>query len=258
VLLFQPAEENAAGAAAVAADARFAERDFDRVFALHNHPGYPEGAVLIRPGTFYCASRGMAVRLVGATSHASEPERGNNPARAMAEILRDLDALATDALRGRAFAMITPVHARLGDPGFGVSPGEAEIMATLRTETDEAMEALCRGAEQRVRRRAARSGLACTVDWEDVFPATVNDPAACAVVRKAAAAARLERVELEGPFRCSEDFGVFTARHRGAAFGLGSGEAQPALHRSDYDFPDGLIAPGLRLAWELLKAAMAA
>ena len=40
VLLFQPAEENGAGAAAVIADAQFAEVAPDYVFALHNAPGH--------------------------------------------------------------------------------------------------------------------------------------------------------------------------------------------------------------------------
>ena len=43
VLLFQPAEENGAGAAAVLADPRFGELAPDYAFALHNLPGLPLG-----------------------------------------------------------------------------------------------------------------------------------------------------------------------------------------------------------------------
>ena len=45
VLLFQPAEETGAGAAAVIADPRFAEITPDYAFSLHNLPGLPLGHV---------------------------------------------------------------------------------------------------------------------------------------------------------------------------------------------------------------------
>lgn len=70
VLMFQPAEENGAGAAAVIADPRFAEIRPDLSFSLHNMPGMPLGHAALMAGVVNCASRGMRIALTGRTAHA--------------------------------------------------------------------------------------------------------------------------------------------------------------------------------------------
>ena len=47
--------------------------------------------------------------------------------------------------------------------------------------------------------------------------------------------------------RPSEDFGRFGHAARAAMLFLGAGTGHPALHDPDYDFPDDLIAPGVRI-----------
>jgi metal-dependent amidase/aminoacylase/carboxypeptidase family protein len=49
------------------------------------------------------------------------------------------------------------------------------------------------------------------------------------------------------PLRASEDFGRFGAVARTAMFYIGAGEGHAALHNPDYDFPDDLISPGVRV-----------
>ncbi len=46
ILMFQPAEEDGSGAAAVIADPQFAEIAPDWAFSLHNYPGVPLGQCL--------------------------------------------------------------------------------------------------------------------------------------------------------------------------------------------------------------------
>ena len=47
--------------------------------------------------------------------------------------------------------------------------------------------------------------------------------------------------------RASEDFGVFAWAAKSAMLCLGPGDAHPALHQPDYDFPDDLIPVGARI-----------
>ncbi len=134
VLLFQPAEETGAGAAAVVADPKFAEIAPDFVFAYHNMPGLPSGRVALAAGPVNCASRGMRIALSGKTAHASTPELGVSPMAALARLMPELASLGRGgALESADFAMVTVTHARMGEPAFGVAPGYAEIWATLRT-----------------------------------------------------------------------------------------------------------------------------
>ncbi len=60
VLLWQPAEEDGSGAAAVLADPRFAEIRPDFAYSLHNMPGLAFGTAALKSGPVNCASRGMS------------------------------------------------------------------------------------------------------------------------------------------------------------------------------------------------------
>ncbi len=255
VLLFQPAEETGQGAAAVIADPRFEEIRPDFSFALHNLPGFPLGQVVLRDGVFSCASRGLAVALTGATAHAAQPETGVSPALALSRIVAGLTPVPDRIVPEDEIAFATVVGARLGDKAFGTAPADARVWATLRSETDATMTALVDYAERIVREAAAEQGLTVAVDYEDVFPATVNTPAASAIVRDALGPDR--PAVPDAPFRWSEDFGHFTALADGAMFGIGAGESVPDLHNADYDFPDELIDVARGVFDAILKRCLA-
>ncbi len=257
VALFQPAEETGAGAAAVAADDRFAALRPDWLFALHNLPGYDVGRVLVRPGAFAAGSAGLRVTLRGRTAHAAHPEQGRSPDRAMGELITALVTLPPRPDAGDALELVTVTHARLGDPAFGIAPGEAEILATLRADDDDALSALRKQATTAARDIARSHGLRCRLDWEEVFPVTWNDPAAAALVRRAARENGLAVARpRESAFRWSEDFGVLARLGRGALFGLGAGRRHPGLHAEDYDFNDALLPVGAALMHRLALEAL--
>lgn len=255
VLLFQPAEENGAGAAAVLADARFQEVVPDWAFALHNLPGLPLGHVELRTGPVNCASRGMRVTLTGKTAHASMPEQGTAPTGALARLLPGLTMLGPGGPLSDEYALVTVTHARLGEPAFGIAPGRAEVWATLRTLTDAHMARLCAAAETLCTGVAQESGLQITIGYEDVFVHCENQPEAVAVLRGALDAEGVPHTEGE-PMRASEDFGRFGQHARAAMFFLGAGERHPSLHHPDYDFPDELIPLGAAVFMRTVRSLL--
>ncbi len=256
VLLFQPAEEIAAGAYAVADDIRFRELRPDRVFAWHNLPGYPLGSVIIRDGVFASASRGLVVRLTGATSHAAHTEDGISPLPVFAHLVNQLPRLPQDCVRFDRAARVTLIHARLGEVAFGTSPGEAEVMATFRTHHESDMERLVERAQTMIASVADAHGLQVKMEWRDLFPATVNDPGAAEDVRMTARQTHVPVIEAESPFPWSEDFGVFSGEVPGALFGIGSGETHPQLHHPTYDFPDDLLERSVQLMAGIIKRGL--
>jgi amidohydrolase len=248
LLLFQPAEENGTGARAVLDDPRFAPLMPDLCFGLHNVPGEDLGSVLVRSGAMTCGSRGLKIDLTGRESHAAHPESGVSPASAVARLLDALPRLGGDEA---GLALTTVVHARLGGPDFGTSPGDAEVLATLRSDSDSVLEDLANRAESLAEETALEFGLEVRLTWLDPFRTGVNDPGAVACIEAAANATGASLRELPQPFRWSEDFAEFTARRPGALFGLGAGLSRAGLHHPDYDFPDELIPHGVRL-WQAL------
>ena len=252
VLLFQPAEENGMGAKAVLQDPRFGEIKPDVAFALHNLPGYPLGQVLVRSGTFNCASRGLTVKLSGTTAHAAQPETGQSPAPAMCECIQHLSALPPETVPTDETAFATVVGAQLGKKAFGTAPGEAEIWATLRSETDETMAKLTQYVEQVVHDAATQHGLSVTIAYQDVFPATVNGEQAVKRIQEVIGDAPL--IIPKKPLRWSEDFGRITAICEGALFAIGAGTDRPNLHNPDYDFPNALIPPAKEIFLRLVDS----
>jgi amidohydrolase len=253
ILLFQPAEETGQGAAAVVDDQKFKNLNPDYAFALHNLPGYPFGAILLKSGTINCASRGMIIRLIGITSHSAWPEDGLSPAEPMCDLIQDLARLPATSDLNQFYCKVTVGHARLGDPAFGLSPGYAEVMATLRSETDAAMSILVERAVNRVKEKATLAHLSYEIGWAEEFIASSNDPGACDIVKKAGRAVGAEVIDLKQALPVSEDFGQFTARIPGVMFGLGAGEDGPGLHQADYDFPERLIDIGSNLFMQIAQ-----
>lgn len=256
VLMFQPAEETGDGAAGVTADPRYEEIRPDFALSLHNLPGVPLGHVRLKAGVVNCASRGLKVELTGRTAHSSMPETGVSPMAAVAALMPRLQALGAGTFASDDFAMATLTHCRMGEPVFGIAPGQAEIRVTLRTRLDERMDELCAGAEALLREAAHSNGLGLTFDYHEIFPASLNAPQAVALLRAALDAEGVPHDERDLPMRASEDFGRFGHASPSAMFFLGAGERHPQLHNPDYDFPDELIPVGarvfLRVAADLL------
>ncbi len=252
MLLFQPAEETGTGAAAVCRDEKFQALQPDYAFALHNMPGYPMGSVVLRQGTMNCASRGVIVTLTGKTAHAAQPETGRSPAPVMTALI---DSLAEFSGRfgKNGLALATVVGAQLGAKAFGTAPGSAELYVTLRSQTDEIMQAMLAEIELQLTQLCAQYELSFAIAFEDVFPAVNNTVEGITVVAAAAESAGAELIQLSQPIRWSEDFGHIINTCQGALFGLGAGERHAALHNPDYDFPDELIDHGAGVFMEILR-----
>jgi metal-dependent amidase/aminoacylase/carboxypeptidase family protein len=150
-------------------------------------------------------------------------------------------------------AMLTVIHARIGEAAFGTTPGEAEVMATLRSDQERILDELRDGAVSMAERTAGAHGLELDSSWTDDFPVTINHPEAVAMVEAAAGKCEIDVTLRDEAYPWSEDFGWFTRRFRGAIFGLGAGQEHPALHSPHYDFPDELIPVGIGLFEGLIE-----
>lgn len=246
VLMFQPAEETGAGAAAVVADPRYAEIAPDFAFSLHNLPGVPFGHARLKAGVVNCASRGMRIVLGGKTAHSSMPETGVSPMPAVSKLMPMLARLGGSDFSSDDFGMATVTHVTMGEAVFGVAPGYAEIWVTLRTRLDERMAGLVATAEKMAQDVTREFGLTCAFDYHEIFVASLNAPEAVDQLRAALTAEGVPHDEGGLPLRASEDFGTFGHGAKSAMFFLGAGE-RPALHNPDYDFPDDLIPIGARV-----------
>lgn len=247
ILLFQPAEETGKGALSVLSDPRFKKFSPDYIFAFHNIPGEPLHNIIITETNFSTTVQSVAITLTGSKSHASEPEKGNNPAMAMAEIIQEFAAHNQTSISAPNFAVVTPVYSTMGSKDYGISAGSGELHYTVRTTSDESMDQLKVHLNTILHKLTTKYYLQFTCNWFDYFPATVNHPVCNNIIHEAAKENDL-RVNIQPhSFRFGEDFGWFSRDFKAAMFGIGAGVNSPALHKEDYDFPDDLLDTGLKM-----------
>ncbi|MBN3034798.1 MAG: amidohydrolase [Bacteroidales bacterium] len=256
ILLFQPAEETGEGAEMVLNDTKFQSLKPDRVFALHNLPGFRSKSLVLADRLFSSASAGLEIRLTGKSSHAAEPEKGINPALAVARIINSFNDMLKIKDFFHDFILITVIQVILGEKAFGTSPGDALIRATLRAYTDTDMDKLQQMAIGIAEKAAAEERLQFDYRFTEVFPATVNQRDTVKILEQIAGDNGWDTIRISKPFRWSEDFGHFTSRFKGAMIGLGAGMSHPALHNPDYDFPDDLLEKGIELFISIYKRFM--
>ena len=234
-LLFQPAEETGAGAAPCCE--LFEKEQVAEIYGAHNLPGFPEGAVYTRPGTFACASRGVTLRFLGAPTHAAYPENGKNPALAVGKLLCALPEIAAQA-HYTGMTLCTVIGAELGEKAFGAACAQGEVWLTLRAEHNADLEKLRTSVLGCAKALAEAAELDFSYEEQDVFPATENDPV-CAQKVLSLCNGRI----LDVPMRWSEDFGHYLLHIPGAFFGVGAGDHHAPLHTKDYEYPDSLLEP---------------
>ena len=261
VLLFQPEEETGKGAAKLLASGLLEKLRVDAVFGLHNLPGVPLGQVAVKYGTFAAASCGMTIKLHGVEAHAAYPADGINPGNAVAEIIGLVDNVNSANMYNPAnpdkFKQITLICVRLGQPAFGTSAGEAEVMLTLRAYSNQDMEQLLSDTEARISEISGRNRLKVEISYCEKFHALENRDEFVDIISRAATQENLSLMELDEPRRWSEDFADYLLKLPGAFFGLGAGSEHLPLHHPDYDFPDELIETGGRLFYRIAEDFLA-
>ncbi|MEQ8704888.1 MAG: amidohydrolase [Phaeodactylibacter sp.] len=257
LLLFQPAEEIGAGAEWMLKDETFESiLPVDFTVAFHNLPGFPPGTIVCREGAFSAAVQSLIIRLNGKTAHAGEPEYGINPAMAISEIIKEAGIACQPKIEEEGFAILTPVHINMGEIAYGVSAGYGEIHLTIRTRTEEEMQALSKRLLDYTGRVSQKYGLEVDTEWTNVFRTTRNDPEVVQIIRQAAADNGFEYHNKNWAFKWGEDFGAFTQKYTGAMFGIGAGLDHPALHNPDYDFPDEIIPVGIDMYRRILELVL--
>ena len=256
ILLWQPAEENGMGAKAVMADKEFKKLKIVKVFALHNLPGIPLHKIVYKTGAFTANVRSLIIKLNGRTAHAAEPENGENPALAIAQILQFCNKITKNDATKKKFFLITPVYSEFGTKDHGISAGSGELHLTIRSWDSKWFDKRVEELQKEIKKITKKYGLKVEHSWTQEFFSNQNNEKAVKIIKRSAEDLKLNHSKLQNPFKWGEDFGLFTQKIPGAMFGIGSGTDCPALHNPDYDFPDEITETAATLFYKILENAV--
>lgn len=247
-MIFQPAEEIGKGAALCRE--LLQEKQIACIYGLHNIPGYPKGAVLLKKGTFACGSTGLRIHMQGTPSHAAYPENGKNPGIALAKLLLYAQEKAIEVQRDQ-FLLMTVIGAEIGSSAYGVSASDGEICMTIRAERESVFRAYLADIKAQAAKLAEGGGFLLETEEIEYFPATENHAAQVERLQKTAKGLGMQTIDLQSPMRWSEDFGYYLQECKGAFFGIGDGEEYPQLHTSAFSFPDEILPGAVKLLYAL-------
>lgn len=245
ILLFQPAEETGEGAQAVINDPLFQGLKIDTAFALHNLPSFAKHQIVIKRDCFASASLGLKLIFDGKTSHASQPDKGNNPQKVVTTLLDAFQKKYENLCNDKHHTILTVTHVVVGEETFGVTPGHAEIWLTLRSQDDSALRQLTESTIALSEYVAQEFKLKFSHSIHEDFVATMNSDKLTDIVEKSAQELRLSVNKINTPFPWSEDFGRFGSICPVCLFGLGCGLKHEPLHSPSYDFEDEIIDTGV-------------
>ena len=256
--IFQPAEENVAGARRMVAEGLFDLFPVDAVFGMHNMPGVEAGKIVVTPGRMMASSDFFEVVVTGKGSHGAWPHRGVDVIGIASEIV-----LAYNHLKARTIDPLEPavISVTKFNAGFAtnVMPETATIAGSTRAFREEVQDHM----EERMRRIAegiaAAHGAEIRFTYERRYPPVINDEAESAFA--AAAAARVVGEENvihdEPPAMGAEDFAWMLKAKKGSYVWIGNGTGPDKgcmLHNPNYDFNDDIASVGASYWVELAES----
>lgn len=247
--IFQHAEETGDGAELCAE--LISEKQIDEVYGIHNLPGFEEGTLVLKEGTVNCASKGLEITFTGKSAHASQPEKGVNPAFAVSKTALKTEKLSKSA-GYKGLVLTTIVQIDVGERAFGVSAHKGKLLLTIRGQIENEMNDLQGKIEDFAKRQAEEYGLEITIEESDVFPETFNYGECIEKIREIATSKGWKTAELKEPIRTSEDFGYFLKKAPGALIWLGAGTECAPLHSEDFDYNDNLIEKSVDIFLSLI------
>ena len=247
ILLFQPAEETATGAKKIINDKRFQNLKPTHIFGFHNIPSFKLGSVVLTDQFFTSASQGLILRFHGTSSHAGQPEKGNNPIKPMLKCIQILEDISNYYSQKNPGSFITIIHLKLGKEAFGTNPGEGIIMATFRSVTQKNINDMADKSINQIKKTMKNFKVSLDFKWVEEFPAIKNNKECIKIIKKSSDVLKLDVINIKKPFSWSEDFSYYLNQYKGAFFGFGAGKKHTPLHNPNYDFPDDLIEYGVRI-----------
>ena len=258
-LIFQPSEEDEGGAMKMIEDGLFKRFPCDRLFALHNIPGEPEGQIMVRPGPITAAVDIATIVIQGVGGHGAIPHKSIDPVVAASSLVMALQTVVSRNVDPHDPAVVT-VGAINGGSMATVIPATVKLLVGVRTVTRPVREMVL--ARIRDLSIAHATSFGCTADvdlgvdsWS--YPAGFNTEAEAALVRDVALEMGQDpaKVDMRGPFMFSEDFSSMQELVPSCYFGLGAGPG-PMLHDPGYNFNDALLVRGPAFWAKLVEKAL--
>ena len=259
VLVFQPGEEGFAGAKQMIEDGLFQRFPVEAIYAMHNWPAMKPGTVGLNPGPMMAAADRITIEITGRGGHGAHAYLAIDPVLVAAHIITAVQSIVSRNVRPIESAVISLCAMQAGDlHAMSVIPGKAVLVGTVRTFKSEIQSLIERRLAELCSAVALGLGATATVNYERIYPATVNSAEeanfAADVAESLLGAEHVVR-DMD-PSMGAEDFAFMLQTRPGAYLRIGQGGEGCFLHNSRYDFNDEILPLGSALHASLIEKSM--
>jgi amidohydrolase len=248
VFCFQPGEEGFAGNKLMIDEGALENPHVDRTFALHVYSGLDAGKVALRDGPFFASSDRFEIELIGKGGHGAMPHSAVDPVVAAAHLITLMQTLASREVAPQQPVVVTVGSLQAGT-AFNVIPERAYLHGTVRAFDDAVRKSLPERLERIVRGVCEAMRLTYRFHYHWVYPPTVNDAGANAVVREVSRGL-LSADKVVDPHETvmwSEDMAFMQERRPGAYFLIGARGAKiggAPQHSAHFDIDERALEVG--------------
>ncbi len=257
VVIFQPAEEGGAGAAAMIKDGLMDRFAIDRVYGMHNGPGLPIGSFALRPGPIMAATDSIDIHIEGVGGHAARAHKSIDSVLVGAQLITALQSIVARSVDPLESAVISICEFHAGN-ARNVIPQTAELKGTVRTLKPDVRQLVEKRVREVVAGVAQMTGAKLDLHYEPGYPVTVNHAEqtdfAIQVAKEVAGDANVHEMP---PMMGAEDFAYMLEARPGAFIFCGNGDSA-GLHHPAYNFNDDAIVYGTSYWIKLVENTLAA
>lgn len=253
VLIFQPAEESLPGGGRLLTESGILQDlGVQEIYGLHMNPNYAPGQIAVKEGPLMARPDEFEIEIIGKGGHAASPHETVDPIVLMAEAITQFQTIISRSVDPTEPAVITVGKVRAGST-YNVIPGKAEMIGTVRTFSKSTADLISKRMEQILNGIAKGAGAAYTFQFNEGYPAVVNDSACTTKLVRAAESVigKSQIILLERPIMAGEDFAFYQQEFPGAFFFLGSGsdeaDSRWSWHHPRYNIDEKAFLTGSTL-----------
>ncbi len=261
-IFFQPAEETIGGAKRMIKEGHLENPALDYILSLHVAPNVEAGKIQIKYGKTNASTDEFFIRVKGKSGHAAYPETSVDAIVITGHIITALQSLVSRNISPLNSAVLSLGQIKGGRKN-NIIAGEVDLSGTLRTLDKETSDFAKKRIRQIVESIAEAYGGKGRVDFQEGYPALINNNEVVDVLNKVGKEVLGKKQVLlkEFPSMGADDFSFFLEKVKGAYYYIGSGNKEKGwtapLHSGKFMVDEESIKVGLKVQiktiLELLK-----
>lgn len=245
VLIFQPGEEEKAGAHTMIENGALENPDIERIYGLHVWPTVPKGKIGIRWGAMMAQTCEFDIIVHGKSAHGASPQMGVDAVVAAAELISLLQTIITRNMDPHQDALLT-IGRISGGSARNVIAERVELNGTLRVFNQNNYDMITNKTRAMLEGLKTATGASFDFSALQSYPCLNNPRPLVEDFYRYIDKRDLIIVE---PVLAGEDFAFYQQQIPALFFflGCGGGKNKYPLHNERFDFDEYVLLQGVEI-----------